>query len=35
VVRTLDDASAERLRQSAAHYVGNAARFKSGLRRLD
>jgi carbonic anhydrase/acetyltransferase-like protein (isoleucine patch superfamily) len=35
VVRTLDEASAERLRQSAAHYVGNAARFKSGLRRLD
>lgn len=35
LVRTLDAASAERLRQSAAHYVENARRFASGLVRID
>ena len=32
VVRSLDDAAVERLRQSAAHYVENARRFMAGLR---
>ena len=31
VVRTLDDAAAERLRKSAAHYVRNQRRFDAGL----
>lgn len=35
VVRTLDEASAERLRQSAAHYVANAIRFSKGFRKLE
>ncbi|MGA0569226.1 gamma carbonic anhydrase family protein [Variovorax sp. VNK109] len=35
VVRTLDDAAAEKLRQSAEHYVENAHRFARGLRRID
>lgn len=35
VVRTLDEASAERLRQSAAHYVANARRFSKGFRKLE
>lgn len=35
VVRTLDDAAAERLRHSAEHYVDNAHRFARGLRRID
>lgn len=34
-VRTLDAASAELLRRSAAHYVDNARRFAAGLRRID
>ena len=34
-VRDLDAAAAERLRASAAHYVGNARRFAAGLRRVD
>jgi carbonic anhydrase/acetyltransferase-like protein (isoleucine patch superfamily) len=34
-IRTLDAASAERLRQSAKHYVENWKRFASGLVRLD
>lgn len=34
LARTLDEATAERLRASAAHYVANAARFARGLRRL-
>ena len=33
-VRALDEATAERLRRSAAHYVANAARYRRGLRRL-
>ena len=33
-VRTLDAQAVERLRQSAAHYVGNARRFKAGLKIL-
>lgn len=33
-VRVLDEAAIERLRMSAAHYVGNARRFKAGLREL-
>lgn len=35
LVRQLDNAAAERLRQSAAHYVENARRFAAGLTRLD
>ncbi len=35
VVRTLDEASAGRLRQSAAHYVANARRFGKGFRKLE
>jgi len=31
VVRTLDDATVESLRASAAHYVANGARFRNGL----
>jgi carbonic anhydrase/acetyltransferase-like protein (isoleucine patch superfamily) len=31
VVRELDEAGIERLRKSAAHYVGNARRFAAGL----
>jgi len=34
VVRTLDDASAERLRKSAQHYVDNARRFAKGLKKI-
>lgn len=34
-VRTLDAATAEQLRSSAAHYVENARRFAAGLRRID
>ncbi len=34
-VRTLDAASADRLRLSAANYVENWRRFASGLRRID
>ncbi|MDQ7955423.1 MAG: gamma carbonic anhydrase family protein [Rhodocyclaceae bacterium] len=34
VVRTLDDAAAARLRQSAEHYVDNARRFASGLKKI-
>lgn len=34
-VRTLDEAAAGRLRDSALHYVRNARRFAAGLRRLD
>ena len=33
-IRTLDEAAAERLRASAAHYVANARRFKAGLKPL-
>ena len=32
VVRTLDDAAVARLRVSAAHYVANARRFRTGLK---
>lgn len=32
VVRTLDGAAVEKLRQSAEHYVANAARFRKGLK---
>lgn len=35
LIRTLDEAAAERLKQSAAHYVVNARRFAAGLTRLD
>ncbi len=35
VVRTLDEASAERLRKSARHYMDNAKRFAKGLKRVD
>ena len=35
LARTLDDAAAEMLRASAAHYVHNAKRFAEGLVRLD
>jgi carbonic anhydrase/acetyltransferase-like protein (isoleucine patch superfamily) len=35
LVRTLDEAAAERLKQSAAGYVVNARRFAAGLTRLD
>jgi carbonic anhydrase/acetyltransferase-like protein (isoleucine patch superfamily) len=34
VVRTLDDAAAARLRQSAEHYVENAHRFAKGLKKI-
>jgi len=34
-IRTLDAQSAERLRQTALHYVRNWQRFAGGLRRLD
>jgi carbonic anhydrase/acetyltransferase-like protein (isoleucine patch superfamily) len=34
-VRTLDAAAAERLRQTALHYVANWKRFAAGLRRVD
>jgi carbonic anhydrase/acetyltransferase-like protein (isoleucine patch superfamily) len=34
VVRTLDDAAAERLRKNADHYVENARRFAKGLRKI-
>ncbi|MET3661164.1 gamma carbonic anhydrase family protein [Aquamicrobium ahrensii] len=34
VVRTLDDAAIEKLRQSAAHYVENGKRFNAGFRPL-
>lgn len=35
VVRTLDEASAAKLRQSATHYVDNARRFATSLKRID
>ncbi|WP_038207606.1 gamma carbonic anhydrase family protein [Xenophilus azovorans] len=34
VVRTLDDAAVEKLRQSAEHYVDNARRFAKGLKKI-
>ncbi len=34
VVRTLDDAAAARLRESAQHYVDNARRFAKGLKKI-
>jgi carbonic anhydrase/acetyltransferase-like protein (isoleucine patch superfamily) len=34
VVRTLDDAAAARLKQSAEHYVDNARRFAKGLHKI-
>ncbi|VTU31306.1 gamma carbonic anhydrase family protein [Variovorax sp. PBL-E5] len=34
VVRTLDDAAATKLRQSAEHYVENAHRFAKGLKKI-
>lgn len=34
VVRTLDDAAATKLRQSAEHYVENARRFAKGLKKI-
>ncbi|MDM0047344.1 gamma carbonic anhydrase family protein [Variovorax dokdonensis] len=34
VVRTLDDAAAERMRANAEHYVRNSQRFAKGLRRI-
>ncbi|MDM0042248.1 gamma carbonic anhydrase family protein [Variovorax sp. J22G21] len=34
VVRTLDDAAAAKLRQSAEHYVDNGRRFAKGLRKI-
>jgi len=34
VVRTLDDAAARKLAESAAHYVENARRFGRGLKKL-
>ena len=34
VVRTLDDAAAARLRQSAEHYVENGRRFAKGLKKI-
>ncbi|MDA7415726.1 gamma carbonic anhydrase family protein [Xenophilus arseniciresistens] len=34
VVRTLDEAAAAKLRQSAQHYVDNARRFATGLKRI-
>lgn len=35
VARTLDDATVENLRQSAAHYVENGRRFNAGLTPLE
>jgi carbonic anhydrase/acetyltransferase-like protein (isoleucine patch superfamily) len=34
VVRTLDEASAEKLRQTAQHYVENGRRFAKGLKKI-
>ena len=34
VVRTLDEAAANRLRQNADHYVKNAQRFAKGLKKI-
>jgi carbonic anhydrase/acetyltransferase-like protein (isoleucine patch superfamily) len=34
VVRTLDDAAAERMRANAEHYIHNSQRFAKGLRRI-
>ena len=34
VVRTLDDAAAGKLRESARHYVQNARRFATGLKKI-
>lgn len=34
VVRTLDDAAARKLAESAAHYVDNARRFARGLKKI-
>jgi carbonic anhydrase/acetyltransferase-like protein (isoleucine patch superfamily) len=34
VVRTLDEAAAERLRQNAEHYVNNGRRFAKGLKKI-
>ena len=34
VVRTLDDATAAKLRQSAEHYVDNARRYAKGLKKI-
>ncbi|RYF66654.1 MAG: gamma carbonic anhydrase family protein [Comamonadaceae bacterium] len=34
VVRTLDDAAAAKLRQSAEHYVDNGRRFAAGLKKI-
>ena len=34
-IRTLDEAAAERLRETSAHYVSNFNRFAKGLKRLD
>ena len=34
VVRTLDDAAAKKLAESAEHYVGNASRFRRGLKKI-
>lgn len=34
VVRTLDDAAAAKLRQSAEHYVDNGRRFAKGLKKI-
>lgn len=34
VVRTLDDAAAAKLRQSAEHYVDNARRYAKGLKKI-
>ena len=34
VVRTLDEAAAAKLRQSAQHYVENARRYAKGLRKI-
>jgi len=35
VMRTLDEATVERLKQSAAHYVANWRRFAAGLQGID
>ena len=34
VVRTLDDATVQKLQMSAKMYVGNAQRFAKGLKRI-
>jgi carbonic anhydrase/acetyltransferase-like protein (isoleucine patch superfamily) len=34
VVRTLDDAAAQKLAQSAGHYVDNSRRFAKGLKKI-